>query len=203
MLRAREAYDAKMRSVVRFDPTIENVPLGLIAQPLNDVQWVHSSRLRANAYNPNVVAPPELKLLKVSLLSDGWTQPIVVRASHEETNGLEHVYEIVDGFHRWLLVKDDPHVSKMTDGMVPIVVVLPRRLEDQMMSTIRHNRARGTHHVLAMADIVAELSDRGAADDRIGQLLGMDPEEIERMRDRGNMVKRGSAEEFGKGWQPT
>lgn len=163
-------------------------------QPVSKVEWVPRTRLSANDWNPNRQAPPEHKLLKTSILEDGWTQPIVVR---EHDGGAR--LEIVDGYHRWL-VSDDAEVAALTGGLVPIVR-LPQCPDDQArMATVRHNRARGTHHVLGMADIVADLLERGLSPEEIGERLGMDEEEVDRLADRGVMVKRGARSEFGKGW---
>jgi ParB-like chromosome segregation protein Spo0J len=169
----------------------------LHSQPVSNVRWVPRDNLSANAWNPNRAAPPEFRLLKVSLLENGWTQPIVVR-EHDGGTRLE----VVDGYHRWL-ASADPKVSGMTDGMVP-VVVLPECDDDMaMMSTVRHNRARGSHGVLKMADIVAALVHGENLDPAdVGRRLGMDEEEVERLLDRGVMTKRGAATDgaFGNGW---
>lgn len=162
-------------------------------QPVSNVQWVQRELLQANSYNPNHVAPPEKRLLKISILEDGWTQPIVVRNN----------MEIVDGYHRWL-VSGDKEVAALTDGLVPIVFLdESKSLEDQMMSTIRHNRARGIHAVVSMAEIVATLADSGMEDDEIAVRLQMDEEEVSRLLDRGNMLKRGSRDDFNQGWVTT
>lgn len=162
-------------------------------QPVSTVQWIHRDELRANDYNPNHVAPPEKRLLKISILEDGWTQPIVVRSS----------MEIVDGFHRWLVSKDKD-VYALTDGLVPVVFLDDSKTaEDQMMSTIRHNRARGIHAVVSMAEIVAALSESGLPDDEIATRLQMDEEEVSRLLDRGNMLLRGSRDDFNQGWVTT
>lgn len=159
-------------------------------QPVSNVQWVHRELLRANDYNPNHVAPPEKRLLKISILEDGWTQPIVVRQD----------MEIVDGFHRWM-VSGEKQIFELTDGLVPVVFLdQSKSLEDQMMSTIRHNRARGIHAVVSMAEIVEKLSSSGLSDDEIAARLQMDEEEVSRLLDRGNMLVRGSRPEFNQGW---
>lgn len=165
-------------------------PEGLDAQPVSAVEWVDRNALTANDYNPNHVSPPEKRLLKISLLSDGWTQPIVAYPDGE----------IVDGFHRWLLAEDS-EVQAMTGGMVP-VVYLPEdtSLEHRKMSTIRHNRARGTHEVVKMSDIVCDLHDRGVDKERIGELMQMEEEEVQRFLDHGNMLKKMGEGEFGQGW---
>jgi ParB-like chromosome segregation protein Spo0J len=174
-------------------PITEPAPPGADHQPVAAVQWIPREELRANDYNPNRVAPPELALLRRSILEDGWTQPIVIRGDRE----------IVDGFHRWT-VSSDPDVYALTDGLVPVVTLRDDLSpEHQRMSTIRHNRARGAHTVTKMADIVSELlEESGLADEELVNRLGMEIEEVRRLRDRGDMLKRGRAEEFGKAWVP-
>jgi ParB-like chromosome segregation protein Spo0J len=169
------------------------VKLGIDAQPVNNVEWIHRDCLRANSYNPNHVAPPEMRLLRISILEDGWTQPLVVR----ETDRVAE-YEIVDGFHRYT-VSGESAIYAMTGGRVPCVVLVP---DDPEMSTIRHNRARGQHEVLKMADIVSTLLARGISAQEIERRLQMEDEEVSRLADRGNMVKRGSRETFNAGWVP-
>ncbi|MCZ7478934.1 ParB N-terminal domain-containing protein [Micromonospora sp. WMMC273] len=150
--------------------------------------------LSANNWNPNKAAPPEQRLLKTSILENGWTQPIVVR----EFDGGQRL-EIVDGYHRWM-TSADPEVRSLTDGYVPIVR-LPECPEDlAIMATVRHNRARGTHHVLGMADLVDRLLSSGLSREEMGRRLGMDAEEVDRLADRGQMTKRGAAAGFNTGW---
>lgn len=170
-------------------------PTGHRQQPISTVEWVDRNELQANDYNPNHVAPPELRLLKLSILENGWTQPIVVR---QAPGG----YEIVDGYHRWT-VAADPDIAQLTGGLIPIVT-LPQQLDaaSQRMATIRHNRARGTHHVVKMADIVAQLTQNGVTDQEISRRLGMDDEEVSRLKDYGQMTVRGSADQLTAGWTP-
>ncbi len=161
------------------------------SQPVSSVEWVDPSTLRANSYNPNHVPAPEMRLLKLSIMEDGWTQPIVI--SHDN--------EIVDGFHRWTLGVSDKDIKGLTGGLVPVVRIRGDvDAASQRMSTIRHNRARGQHHVVKMADIVADLIEFGVTDGEIGRRLQMDSEEVSRLRDRGAMPKRGGGEEWSKGW---
>jgi ParB-like chromosome segregation protein Spo0J len=161
-------------------------------QPVSHVRWVQRGKLKANAYNPNTVAPPELELLKLSILEDGWTQPVVILPD----------LTIVDGFHRWT-VSADPRIRAMTGGQVPVVVVEIDQMH-RMMSTIRHNRARGTHGVLRMAEIVRSMADAGLAAAEICDRLGMEAEEFERLIDRAGMPVRGSVgiSGFGRAWVP-
>lgn len=177
------------------------VQRGIENQPVSTVVWIDHRQIRANDYNPNFVPPPELRLLKISILSVGWTQPVVVHhlPEAEQTDGYE--YEVNDGFHRWAII-NDPDIKRLTDGMIPCVVLPPMVKRDRIMSTIRHNRARGNHQVLKMSDIVHELIAEGLTPDDVSVLMGMEHEEVQRFVDRGSMVKRGAKEEFHKGWVP-
>jgi ParB-like chromosome segregation protein Spo0J len=159
-------------------------------QPVSSVRWVPRDQLAANDYNPNHVAPPELELLAISIREDGWSQPIVVTSD----------FEIVDGFHRWR-VAARPEIAAMTGGLVP-VVVLDRERSHRMMSTIRHNRARGSHHILKMADIVGRLQEAGLSEAEIQERLQMDEEEVVRLLDRSGMTVRGAGDGFGREWIP-
>lgn len=163
---------------------------GIENQPLTGLQWVDRNELFANGYNPNHVAPSEFRLLKISILSSGWTQPIVARPDGE----------IVDGFHRWT-VSADREVSAMTGGLVPVVRLRSDTPEaEQRMATIRHNRARGTHGVVRMADIVAGLVSDGVSRQDIAERLQMDHEEVDRLLDRGSMLERHRGMQFGQAW---
>jgi ParB-like chromosome segregation protein Spo0J len=166
-------------------------------QPVSRLRWVARERLRANSWNPNRQAPPERRLLKLSLLENGWTAPIVVHQEGEDADG--PLYEVVDGYHRWL-TSGDPDVAALTGGLVPIVELIEPDPALARLATIRHNRARGTHHVLGMADLVAELFDLGLSPEEIGRRLEMDDEEVDRLADRGNMLKRGAKAGFNTGW---
>ena len=162
-------------------------------QPINNMKWVEIDKLKANDYNPNYVAPPELQLLKISILTDGWTQPIVIRPD----------YEIVDGFHRWMVAKTEEEVRKLTGGKIPAVILKEVDREEQMMSTVRHNRARGTHQVLKMSELVRELIDeKEMSCEEVMDLLQMEYEEVDRLYDDSGMTERGSKEEFNNGWVP-
>lgn len=148
--------------------------------------------LSKNLWNPNKQAPPEHRLLKTSIVENGWTQPIVARE-------IDGALEIVDGYHRWT-VAADPEIQALTEGLVPVVVLPPTDAATARMATIRHNRARGTHHVLGMADIVADLLKLGITPEEISRRLEMDPEEVDRLADRGNMLTRFAPKQFNQGW---
>jgi ParB-like chromosome segregation protein Spo0J len=166
-------------------------------QPISNVEWVSRDAIEPNDYNPNKQPPPEHKLLAVSILEDGWTQPIVV---FDDGSGNKPV--IVDGEHRWR-VSGNPEIYELTNGKVPVVRILGSR-EHRMMSTIRHNRARGEHHVLPMADIVRALLEGGIDSESIQFLLQMEEEEVERLAERAGLpeVVTRNHGTFNKGWVP-
>lgn len=161
-------------------------------QPLSTLTWIPRQNLHQNLWNPNKQAPPEHRLLRTSILENGWTQPVVART-------VDGTLEIIDGFHRWTIAEDRA-VAALTDGLVPVVTLPPTDAATARMATIRHNRARGTHHVLGMADIVAQLLDLGITPREIGTRLEMDSEEVDRLADRGNMIKRHAPDTFNQGW---
>jgi ParB-like chromosome segregation protein Spo0J len=160
--------------------------------PVSRVQWVPAENVTANDYNPNKVAPPEMKLLKHSIEMDGFTQPIVV---WETETGQ---YEVVDGFHRYRIGKEELGLSHL-----PVVIVNQDRTDrgDRIASTIRHNRARGKHQIQAMSDIVVELSRRNWSDKRIGKELGMDPDEVLRLKQITGLAELFADEEFSEAWE--
>jgi ParB-like chromosome segregation protein Spo0J len=176
-----------------LDEMESSKPLRREQDPVSHVVWVPANTLHANDYNPNHVAPPEMALLKLSIMEDGFTQPIVARPDGE----------IVDGFHRWTLGSTDADLIARYGGYVPVVRLRPADAAHQRMSTIRHNRARGNHAVVRMAEIVRELAGTMGLDPvEIGRRLGMEDEEVERLQDASGMIGRGSADTFGKGWVP-
>ena len=138
--------------------------------PLSTLQWVPVERLTANDYNPNKVSRDNLELLKQSILSNGWTLPIVVRPD----------FTIIDGFHRWTVAKREP-LKSMLGGKVPVVIVKHESRDGDIYGTITHNRARGIHLLEPMKAIVKELLADGKSVKEIGKQLGMKPEEIFRL----------------------
>ena len=144
--------------------------------PVYKVIAVPLEKVVANAYNPNVVAPPEMKLLEVSIWEDGYTMPCVCYydADHD-------VYELVDGFHRYTVMKTSERVYQRERGLLPVVVI-EKDLSNRMASTIRHNRARGTHNVELMSNIVSELTKSGMSDAWIMRNIGMDKDELLRLK---------------------
>lgn len=143
-----------------------------IFAPLGSLQWVDREQLRANDYNPNKVSEDNLRLLTQSILTNGWTLPIVVRPD----------YTIIDGFHRWTVAGREPLKTKL-GGKVPVVIVAHSDASDDIYGTITHNRARGTHLLEPMKAIVKRLIDEGKTVSEISKQLGMKPEEVFRLSD--------------------
>ncbi len=167
-------------------------------QPVSNIVWRHRDDLYANDYNPNAVAPPEHDLLEISLLEDGWTQPIVTRWDADNNR-----WEIVDGYNRWLM-SGRPRVYGMTDGYVPTTIVVPKSRVDQQMSTIRHNRARGTHTVLKMSAILGEMVKEKIPMGEIMRRLGMEREEVLRLAQKAGIPQTDiiTGATFGAAWVP-
>ncbi|MEW5559502.1 ParB N-terminal domain-containing protein [Enterobacter asburiae] len=165
-------------------------------QPVDCVLWVKQDEITPNDYNPNNVAPPEKKLLLKSLQTDGFTQPIVV---HEPEN--QH-YEIIDGFHRQQLATSKSALKSKLKGYLPVAVLQNEASETsgRMASTIRHNRARGRHQINAMADIIRELAQLGWTDKKIGEELGMDADEVLRLRQINGLLDMFSDRQFSEAW---
>ena len=162
-------------------------------QPLDKITWIDREQLKPNNYNPNKVAPPELKLLKISIQQDGWTQPIVINPD----------MTIVDGFHRWT-VSGHKEIYALTEGKVPTVMLEKKSKSKMQMATIRHNRARGTHGVIEMSNIVTEMANSGIEGSEMIKLLGMEKEEVVRLLFRAGIPKSQvfKDKEFSKSWTP-
>lgn len=165
-------------------------------EPVDYVKWIHSDFLHANDYNPNEVAPPEMELLRHSILQDGYTQPIV-------SWPVEGMYEVVDGFHRNRVGRECEDVRERLKGYMPITIINDFREDrgDRIASTIRHNRARGKHKIDAMAEIVIELKRRNWNDEKIGRELGMDPDEVLRLAQITGLAEMFADHEFTEAWE--
>jgi ParB-like chromosome segregation protein Spo0J len=166
-------------------------------EPVDCVMWVKSDDVTANDYNPNAVAPPEMKLLETSIVADGYTQPIV--ADRDEGKA---AYVVVDGFHRHRVGRESDIVRQRVRGYLPIVQIRAEQGDrcNRIASTIRHNRARGKHQVEKMSDIVVELKHRNWADERISRELGMDKDEILRLCQITGLSDLFSDTEFSRSW---
>lgn len=166
------------------------------SEPVDCVIWVPCEAVEANDYNPNSVAPPEMKLLEISITEDGYTQPIVAW-------GANGYYEVVDGFHRNRVGKESETVHARLHGYLPITLINHDREDkgDRIAATIRHNRARGKHQIAAMSDIVLDLSRRNWSDAKIGRELGMEPDEVLRLKQITGLAELFSDIEFSEAWE--
>jgi ParB-like chromosome segregation protein Spo0J len=168
------------------------------AEPVDCVIWVPAEQVQANDYNPNAVAPPEMRLLQHSIREDGYTQPIVGYFDDEE-----HVFEVVDGFHRNRVGKECADIKERVKGYLPVTVINKERQgrTDRIAATIRHNRARGKHAVTAMSDIVLELSRRNWSDKKIAKELGMEPDEVLRLKQITGLAELFADRDFSMAWE--
>lgn len=160
--------------------------------PVYGVIAVPIEKVRANAYNPNVVAPPEMKLLELSIWEDGYTMPCVCYYRKEED-----LYEIVDGYHRYLVMKTSRRIYEREHGLLPVSVI-DKDISERMASTIRHNRARGVHSVELMSSIVGELVGSGMSDAWIMRNIGMDRDELLRLKQVSGLAALFADKDFGK-----
>jgi ParB-like chromosome segregation protein Spo0J len=149
--------------------------------PVGVVQWVHITQVQANDYNPNAVAGQEMKLLHISISEDGYTQPVVT--IWDETAGPDRSgrFVIVDGFHRYTVMRNFADIYETTGGYLPIVVI-EKSIEDRIASTVRHNRARGKHSVAGMSSLVYQMLQAGDSEVTICNKLGMEPQELARLK---------------------
>lgn len=169
-------------------------------QPVDCVLWAKSESVGRNDYNPNTVAPPEMRLLELSIRSDGYTQPIVTFQDHRD-DGRENT--VIDGFHRYRVGTECRAVRENLHGYLPITSVKSHRhdLKDRMAATIRHNRARGVHGVLPMTDIVAALIRDGWTDGEVAKELGMDADEVLRFKQVSGLPELFKDHQYSKSWE--
>ena len=163
--------------------------------PVYNVLRVPMDQVVANDYNPNSVAPPEMELLEKSIWEDGYTMPIVTFYDEENDR-----YIVVDGFHRHMTMQRSERIRAREGGMLPIVVI-QKDLSDRMASTIRHNRARGSHNIELMSTIVSELVEMGKGDRWICKHIGMSPDELLRMKQITGVAALFKNREFTDGWE--
>lgn len=166
------------------------------SEPVDLVLWVPADSVEANDYNPNSVAPPEMELLRVSIMADGYTQPIVTMPEDERRT-------VIDGFHRNRVGKECKDVRERVRGYLPVVNIRASQADrtDRMAATIRHNRARGKHKVEAMSDIVIELKRRNWSDDKIARELGMDADEVLRLCQITGLAEAFKDTAFSEAWE--
>lgn len=166
------------------------------SEPVDFVKWVLAENVTANDYNPNKVAPPEMELLEISIMNDGYTQPVVTFPNNGKI-------EVVDGFHRTRVSKESKIVRERVKGYTPTVIIRKEQSDknDRIASTIRHNRARGKHQVDAMSEIILELKNRNWKNERIARELGMDEEEILRLCQITGLQDIFKDDDFSKSWE--
>lgn len=168
-----------------------------IVSPVYAVRAVPLAKIRANTYNPNAVAPPEMALLELSIWEDGFTMPVVCYYLPDED-----IYEIVDGYHRYTVMQTSQRVREREGGMLPVVVI-DKNVSNRMASTIRHNRARGSHSIELMSNIVKELTDAGMSDAWILKHIGMDKDELLRLKQITGLASLFADKEFSMSWEGT
>lgn len=187
--------DKRIEAINAFRQAIhENSPFR--EQPVDCVLWIKQDEITANDYNPNNVAPPEKRLICKSLEMDGFTQPIVVTESEARH------YEIVDGFHRHEIGSNRAVLKRQLKGYLPVTCLRKERQKkfDRIAATIRHNRARGRHQINAMSDIVRELVQLGWDDERISQELGMDSDEVLRLKQINGLLELFADRRYSEAW---
>ena len=163
--------------------------------PVYGIKPVPINKIQANTYNPNHVAPPEMKLLYESIKNDGYTMPIVCYYLEDEDK-----YEIVDGYHRYTVMLTHKDIYEREQGLLPVSVI-DKPISDRMASTIRHNRARGEHSIELMTNIVAELSKSGMSDAWIMKNIGMDAEELLRLKQLSGLQELFKDKDFSRSWE--
>lgn len=163
--------------------------------PVYNVMAIPVEKIQANEYNPNSVAPPEMELLKISIREDGYTQPVVCFYDKEIDK-----YIVVDGFHRYRVIRENKDIYERENGCLPVVVI-EKELGERMASTIRHNRARGTHNIELMSNIVSELVEMGKGDTWICKHIGMSADELLRLKQITGLASLFKNKEFSRSWE--
>jgi ParB-like chromosome segregation protein Spo0J len=182
-------FVADLRKFIHQELSVVN------SQPIDNVLWVPIDKVQPNDYNPNSVAKIEMRLLYTSILHDGYTQPTVTIYDKEKDK-----YVIVDGFHRYFTCKNNKDIFDRNNGMLPIVVI-DKDINDRMASTVRHNRARGKHSVNGMSNMVFKMLENGWSDEAICNELGMEPEEILKLKHITGFSKLFADIEYRKAWE--
>ena len=166
-----------------------------IKQPIDYVMWVPIEKVEPNGYNPNSVAPVEMELLYKSIKKDGYTQPVVTIYDKKKDK-----YVIVDGFHRYYVCKTKKDIFDRNMGMLPIVVI-DKNISERMAATVRHNRARGEHSIDGMSNLVFKMLDEGMSDADVCNELGMEPEELLKLKHLTGFSKLFANTEYKMAWE--
>lgn len=187
--------DERVEAINRVRQAIHKVS-PMRDHPVDLVLWVPAHEVEANSYNPNVVAAPEMVLLERSIEADGYTQPVVTWLDGERR-------ETVDGYHRGEVGRRSEIVRKKTMGYLPVTTANADRTDrnDRVASTIRHNRARGKHQIDSMSEIVRDLAKRNWSDKRIGKELGMEPDEVLRLKQISGLAELFADRSFSEAWE--
>lgn len=164
--------------------------------PVDLVQWVPISKVHANNYNPNAVAKVEMNLLFTSIKHDGYTQPVVTFYNKDKDE-----YIIVDGFHRYCTMKNSKYLMELNHGLLPVVVI-DKSMNDRRASTVRHNSARGAHSVEGMSELVYQMLKDGWKDAQICNELGMEADELIRLKYVTGFAKLYENAEYNMSWTP-
>jgi hypothetical protein len=172
-IQAEYAAGADRAEVYNYIARLNAALLGF-PHPVSCTQWIPVDHIRSNSWNPNAVAPNEMRLLLTSIKADGYTQGTVTMKDGD-------TYEIVDGYHRYSVMRNCPEIAKTTGGRLPIVVI-DKNPSQRMASTVRHNRARGKHSVAGMASLVFKLLQNGETDEMICNHVGTTPDELLRLK---------------------
>lgn len=167
----------------------------IFISPAYNIKRISIDKIKANAYNPNKVAPPEFQLLERSILEDGYTMPVV--CYYDEKSDM---YEIVDGFHRYMIMKSSKIIAERENNCLPVSII-EQPLENRIASTIRHNRARGSHSIEIMSEIVQQLVEAGLSDDWIVKHIGMDKEELLRLKQLSGLAALFKDKDFSRSWE--
>ena len=183
-----DAYNRVLETLFTYNPNKHN-PVGL-------VRWVNIDKVRANNYNPNAVAKIEMNLLFTSIKHDGYTQPVVTFYDKDKDQ-----YIIVDGFHRYSTMKNSKYLRELNHNLLPVVVI-DKDMNDRRASTVRHNRARGSHSIEGMSDLVYQMLNDGWTDARICNELGMEADELVRLKYITGYAKLYEKAEFNNAWTP-
>lgn len=192
---AEEAGEDRMAWLRELRTFISEELSPVASQPVDNIRWVPVDMVEPNNYNPNAVAKTEMGLLYTSIKHDGYTQPVVTIWDEEREK-----YVIVDGFHRYFTCKNNPDIYERNNGHLPIVVI-EKDINDRMASTVRHNRARGKHSTEGMASMVFKMLEEGWDDAHICNELGMEPEEILRLKHITGFSKLFEKVEFKAAWE--
>ncbi len=184
-------FDEKVEFLNRVREKIHEI--SPFEEPVDCIRWVKQENVEGNNYNPNEVASREMELLHHSIKEDGYTQPIVTYQTDSER------FEVVDGEHRTIIGKEKEDIRNRLNDYVPVTVI-DKPEEERMGSTIRHNRARGTHQIRDMSNIVTELVDQGWSDEKICEELGMEMDEVLRLKQVSGLKKAFSGHEFSQSW---